>query len=606
MLIQQLRWTARAAGVVLLLSASGCVGEEPIGPPAAVEIVAGNNQTAAVTLPLAVAPAVKVRDANGHGIPGVVVRFSVTAGGGSITIDSTMTDASGVAVGGQWFLGTVIGANTLTAQASGLSVGTTIQATAVAGPPATLTRVSQQYFAGLIGQPVAPLPTVQVSDAFGNPVAGAVVSFGVGWNIGSVVGATPTSDSHGRASVGGWTLGSTAGINVLLAESPGTEAVLFEAQGLAVAPSIEAISPTVQAGFLGAMVPRVPQVRVTNAQGQNLGTIPVQFAVAGGGDATIVGGFAVSSATSGIAAPTDWRLGITGTSSTVEATLPGFPGPKVTFSSTGTFSPFLIEVRFLSAVTPAQRDAFATAANRWMQIIIGDIPDVPVNIAGGTCASGQSPAMNESVDDIVIFAQVVTIDGIGGVLGSAGPCIRRTGSLFTAIGSMRFDMADLVGLQNTNRLEPVILHEMAHVLGFGTVWVEKGVLVGAGGADPVFIGAEALSLWPSFNLDYPGTPVPVENLFGAGTRDSHWRESVFVAELMTGFIESPGVPTPLSKLSIAAMKDIGYAVSYATADSYAGNLMALLRTAGEKLPINDIVENARWEVTPFGVIRKLP
>ena len=214
--------------------------------------------------------------------------------------------------------------------------------------------------------------------------------------------------------------------------------------------------------------------------------------------------------------------------------------------------------------------------------------------------------MNESVDDVVIFAQVTTIDGPGGVLGSAGPCIRRTQGFFTAIGSMRFDVADLIGLQNTNRLEPVILHEMAHVLGFGTVWSERGVLTGAGGSDPVFTGPEALSLWPTFNLGYTGAPVPVENLFGAGTRDSHWRESVFVSELMTGFIEAPGVPTPLSKITIASFKDIGYTVSYATADSYAGNLMAALRIAGERSPINDIVEKAHWEVTPLGILQRIP
>ncbi len=603
-MMRRARAIARMSGILLLAAACGGTPDQ-IGPPAAVEIVAGNNQSAVVGQVVPVAPTVRVRDAGGHGLTAIVVRFTVVAGGGSIAADSALTDANGVAVAPAWTLGTTIGINSLRAQASGLTVSTTITAIALAGPPALVSVAAQQIFTALVSTAVATRPTVRVTDANGNPVAGVTVTFTVTFNNGTVTGGTQVTDAQGLATVGSWTLGSGTGLNRLTATVAGLNPVVFEAQGLTSTPSLVAVSPTTQTGFFGAMVPRVPQVRVTNSQGQILPNMPVQFAVISG-DATIVGGQTVSDPATGIAAPADWRLGLTGNSATVEATIPGFPGPRVTFTSSGTFSPYLIDVRFLSTATPAQRDAFASAANRWMQIIVADIPDVPINLTAGTCANGNSPAMNESVDDVVIFAQVTTIDGPGGVLGSAGPCIRRTQGFFTAIGSMRFDVADLLGLQNTNRLEPVILHEMAHVLGFGTVWSERGVLAGAGGSDPVFTGAEALSLWPTFNLGYTGAPVPVENLFGAGTRDSHWRESVFVSELMTGFIEAPGVPTPLSKITIASFKDIGYTVSYATADSYAGNLMAALRIAGERSPINDIVEKAHWEVTPLGILQRIP
>ena len=608
MLIPSGRRAAALASAALLLLAAACGGgEDPIGPPAALEVVGGNNQSVAVGQVAPVAPSVKVRDASGHGLPAIVVRFTVTSGGGSISVDTAVTNVNGVAVAGQWTLGTTLGTNSLKAQASGLTINITITATGVAGPPATLSFVDQQLFAALVSQAVATQPTALVTDGFGNPVAGAIVTFTVTLNNGSVTGGTATTNAQGRASVGSWTLGSAAGLNRLTASVAGINPVVFEAQGLAEAPSIVAVSPTSQSGILGAMVPRVPQVRVTNNLGQIVGNIPVRFAIAGGGDATVTGGLALSDPVTGIAAPADWRLGVAGSSSTVEATLPGFPGPTATFTSTGTFSPYLIEVRFLSTATPAQRDAFASAAARWMQIIIGDIPDVALAVsAGQACSNFPTPAISETIDDVIIFVQLTSIDGPGGVLGSAGPCIRRTQGLFTAVGSMRFDVADLIGLQNTNRLEAVILHEMAHVLGFGTVWTEKGVLVGAGTADPVFTGPEALLLWPTFNLGYTGQPVPVENLFGAGTRDSHWRESVLVSELMTGFIEAPGIPTPLSKLTIASFKDIGYSVSYATADAYAGNLMASLQAIGQKTPINDIVEKARWEVTPLGILRRLP
>ena len=45
-----------------------------------------------------------------------------------------------------------------------------------------------------------------------------------------------------------------------------------------------------------------------------------------------------------------------------------------------------------------------------------------------------------------------------------------------------------------------------------------------------------------------GASVPVENTQGGqGTQDSHWRETIFVAELMTGFLDA-GVTNPLSLL----------------------------------------------------------
>jgi hypothetical protein len=44
-------------------------------------------------------------------------------------------------------------------------------------------------------------------------------------------------------------------------------------------------------------------------------------------------------------------------------------------------------------------------------------------------------------------------------------------------------------------------------------------------------------------------PVPVENSGGAGTRDSHWRDSIFVAEMMTGFVNVGG--NPMSRMTIA-------------------------------------------------------
>jgi hypothetical protein len=47
----------------------------------------------------------------------------------------------------------------------------------------------------------------------------------------------------------------------------------------------------------------------------------------------------------------------------------------------------------------------------------------------------------------------------------------------------------------------------------------------------------------------------------------HWSEKEFDRELMTGYSES-SMPLPLSRLTIAAMKDLGYQVNFGAAEAF--------------------------------------
>jgi hypothetical protein len=58
----------------------------------------------------------------------------------------------------------------------------------------------------------------------------------------------------------------------------------------------------------------------------------------------------------------------------------------------------------------------------------------------------------------------------------------------------------------------------------------------------------------------------VENTGGAGTADSHWRETVFQRELMTGFVGDK--PNPMSRLTVSSLEDIGYVVDLKKAEPY--------------------------------------
>jgi hypothetical protein len=140
---------------------------------------------------------------------------------------------------------------------------------------------------------------------------------------------------------------------------------------------------------------------------------------------------------------------------------------------------------------------------------------------------------------------------------------------------MFFDTADLAQMESDGTLNDVITHEMGHVLGIGTIWSEKSLLEGAGTSNPTFVGEQAMVEFGRLKGNGAGpTPVPVENTGGPGTQDSHWRESVFRNELMTGIVRSAG--NPLSLMTVASLQDMGYAVDPSAAETFVlPNLMAL-------------------------------
>jgi hypothetical protein len=222
-----------------------------------------------------------------------------------------------------------------------------------------------------------------------------------------------------------------------------------------------------------------------------------------------------------------------------------------------TESPFTIEVRFLGGLTAPQQGAFTTAADRWAKVIVGDLPAVTAD--------------GETIDDVLILAQGSDIDGTGGVLGQAGPTVLRptaagAAALLPAAGVMYFDTADLAEMERENTLNDVITHEMGHVLGFGTIWRDKGLLIGSGTDDPTFSGEGASREYGRLRGADTAVPVPVENRGGPGTREGHWREAVFGNELMSGFIAEPN--NPISRVTVASLGDMGYQVDLEAAEPY--------------------------------------
>jgi len=234
-----------------------------------------------------------------------------------------------------------------------------------------------------------------------------------------------------------------------------------------------------------------------------------------------------------------------------------------------------IEVRFTGTPPdPAIRAAFDCAVARIREVVVAPLPSVVfTNFNAGACSAGL--ILNETVPGLLIISTIEAIDGPGGVLGSAGPCFIRNESSLTVVGRMRFDSADLANLAAQGGLQTVIMHEMLHVVGIGTLWSVKNLFVGSG-ARPLFLGplarAACIDDLAGGGVCQEGVPVedcqnlPPGSNCGLGTVDSHWKESTFRTELMTGFLNS-GL-NPFSTMSIQSLADLGYGVDLSVADEF--------------------------------------
>lgn len=229
--------------------------------------------------------------------------------------------------------------------------------------------------------------------------------------------------------------------------------------------------------------------------------------------------------------------------------------------------------------------SFTRASARIRGIVVGGL--TPVSLPEGFTNVSQCDANltgfpdvpEGAIDGLDIYVRVQEIDGAGNVLGNAGPClVRQADNYKPALGVMRLDEADLASL-STARLDALILHEMLHVVGIGTVWSDNALLIGDGTDDARFIGAQARSACADVHggTTTCATNVPVHSADGAGSAYSHWRETIFGTELMTPFLN--GTVIPLSEMTIRSLADMGYVVSTASADTY--SLVAALRVAAE-------------------------
>lgn len=472
--------------------------------------------------------------------------------------------------------------------------------------PAALQVVAGTGASATVGTALATSPTFAVTDANGHALGNVAVTVAVSGGGGTLSGA-PKKTSSGPTSVGRWTLGTTAGTNTLTVTVAGLAPLTITATGTAAAAAkVTAVNGNVTSARAGDVLSAPTAFTVQDQYGNGIANQTVTFAVTAGG-----GSVSPATATTNASgsASTTWRLGNRGGTQTLSATSGSF---STTFSAT-VQSSFVLDLRFFGpAMSTDAQTAFTNAAARVRAAIVGQLSSVSLQGAdlGGCEVAGLSGTLNESTSGVIIYAGVAAIDGVGKVLAQAGPCYVRDKTILPLVGVMKFDEADVQNYITSGRLEALVLHEMNHVIGFGTIWPDKNLLqnpaytvsanpVPTGSTDPRYSGAAALTQCLSLpgvsaNHCTSGGTIALEHCGSAGTADSHWREvftttctgannspsggtAAFDSELMTGYVE--GTPSmPWSTMTLAQYTDLGYSVNLLAADTYtAPNLMAMAR-----------------------------
>lgn len=354
-----------------------------------------------------------------------------------------------------------------------------------------------------------------------------------------------------------------------------------------------------QTALAGTSLPTPPVVVPLDDQSR---TVPNQTAtftvVAGGG--TISNTTGTVNADGSVTGPT-WTLGKSAVTQQLMVTI----GSKTATVSANVRTQYKIDVRFFGrSLSASDKALFTNAAARLRAAIVGSLPPVTTSntdVAGHCSATGVAP-LTETIDGVVIFASIDSIDGKGKILAVSGPCYIRSNAgqydYRTSIGVMKFDSADFGSLAASGNLQEVITHEMMHVIGFGTFWDSsaKNLLINdstpATSSTAAYIGAGGIAGCQALGAVVTcAKSVPVEGTQGGpGTLYSHWRESTFGNELMTGFIQRG--PNPFSVMSIRSLEDLGYTVNPAAADPYTLPAGVALRA----FPADDISATpGEWE-----------
>ena len=348
---------AAAAVALVTLGISSC-DQSPTMPrldQLTLDVVSGDAQTAIVGTQLA--PLIIKVTNGGNPVALQILNFRVLSGGGSVYGGTELTDNDGIAQE-LWTLGTKasdlqkVEVRAVESSTGAEKVFATFVATALPDHAAKLTAEAGDNQAALAGSAVTVAPAVQVTDQYGNAIAGVQVTFAVATGGGSATGLSPTSDASGVATVGSWTLGTAAGANTLTASTPSLtlagSPVTFMAVGTTgTAARLVLVSGNNQSASPGSTLATEPTVRVIDGNGNGVPNVAVTFTVTAGGGSIDGVGSITTLTSSGAAnvppgsAAVRWTLGSAQGANRLQATAVGLSGSPLGFGATAVPPPII-------------------------------------------------------------------------------------------------------------------------------------------------------------------------------------------------------------------------------------------------------------------------
>jgi adhesin/invasin len=376
-------------------------------------MVSGGEQTAAAGTALPDPLIVSVTDAFGNPVSGAAVTWAAV-GGGSVSAPTTTTDAQG-RTSVTRVLGPAAGVQSTTASSGGLAGSpVTFIHTATAGSASGVQPVSGD---GQQAPPRTALPNpivVGVTDADGNPVTGAAVTWVVTGGGGSVSPTTSLTDAAGHATTS-WTLGTAVGPNTLTAVVSGVGSAQFTARAVAgSAANIRIISGNTQSGQVGTQLGADLVVEVQDADGNAVSGATVTWSVTSGG-----GRVAPASGITGAngQTSTEWTLGSELGSQKVRAAAGGVG--QVDFSATATAgAPSTLGIETQPSASATVGEPFATQPVVQLRDASGnDVRQSGVSvtaaIASGSGRLGGATSQTTDGNGRATFTNLAITDGTG-------------------------------------------------------------------------------------------------------------------------------------------------------------------------------------------------
>jgi PKD repeat protein len=284
----------RLTALALALLAISCGGGTNLllpgdGEPAAIDVTDGDGQSGWVGEPLNDPLVFQVTDSRGRPVEGARVVFSVAqAGPGAAVVpDTATTDADGNARA-QFQLGTTIGAQVgealVVMRQGSQQPATTFTATALSETANGMAAFSGDGQSGPAGSALGQPLVIRVTDTFGNPIAGVLITWSVEGG-GSVSETSNLTDGQGQASVLR-TLGPAAGPQATIATSEGLAGSPVTFAHVATAGNaslLSIVSGNDQTAVAGSELPGDLVVRLVDAQGNGVSGAAVTWVVGTGG-----------------------------------------------------------------------------------------------------------------------------------------------------------------------------------------------------------------------------------------------------------------------------------------------------------------------------------